>query len=369
MFSSVALDVVIGLIFIYVLYSLLASTINELIATMFDFRSKTLEKAIKRMLDDGGLPILKDEFYKSPLIKYLGDFKKKWLFFGKKNDKKPSYLLSRNFSDALVYILQKKGEEIKTDQNKNVVISQQPPLITLAAGLESFKGTKLSKDLKASDTIEYIEHLLNNSEASLEKFKSKLEAWFDDTMERATGWYKRKTQLWIFIIGLFLSVIFNADTIKIIDVLSKDDKIRAQMAELAVNSVNGKNAPKTAEPISAAKPKDNKDSINSKKAAAGDSTKKDSTLLRIKANLTNVDSAYSGVTKANTVMGLGWDGKDFKLNNSSGWLSILGWLITALAISLGAPFWFDLLSKIVNIRGASKSSGSTAGDSKINKKV
>ncbi len=27
-----------------------------------------------------------------------------------------------------------------------------------------------------------------------------------------------------------------------------------------------------------------------------------------------------------------------------------GWLLTALALSLGAPFWFDLLNKVVNVR-------------------
>jgi hypothetical protein len=36
------------------------------------------------------------------------------------------------------------------------------------------------------------------------------------------------------------------------------------------------------------------------------------------------------------------------------WLMISGWLITALAISLGAPFWFDLLSKIIQLRAAGK---------------
>ena len=53
MFNSTALDVVIGLVFIYLLYSLLASIIQEIIATQLAFRSKVLEKAILRMLEDG----------------------------------------------------------------------------------------------------------------------------------------------------------------------------------------------------------------------------------------------------------------------------------------------------------------------------
>ena len=39
-----------------------------------------------------------------------------------------------------------------------------------------------------------------------------------------------------------------------------------------------------------------------------------------------------------------------------GWLDwlkrIFGWLITTAAVSLGAPFWFDLLGKVANLRGA-----------------
>jgi hypothetical protein len=35
------------------------------------------------------------------------------------------------------------------------------------------------------------------------------------------------------------------------------------------------------------------------------------------------------------------------------WLTkVLGWFVTGLALSLGAPFWFDLLGKFMNIRGA-----------------
>ena len=32
--------------------------------------------------------------------------------------------------------------------------------------------------------------------------------------------------------------------------------------------------------------------------------------------------------------------------------TILGWLLTALLVMLGGPFWFDLLSRLVSLRGA-----------------
>jgi hypothetical protein len=32
----------------------------------------------------------------------------------------------------------------------------------------------------------------------------------------------------------------------------------------------------------------------------------------------------------------------------------VGWLITALAVSLGAPFWFDMLNKFIVVRSTVK---------------
>ncbi|MGH7962279.1 MAG: hypothetical protein ACRERD_10730 [Candidatus Binatia bacterium] len=40
--------------------------------------------------------------------------------------------------------------------------------------------------------------------------------------------------------------------------------------------------------------------------------------------------------------------------DGSWFLKIVGWLITGVAVSIGAPFWFDLLNKLVDFRGAGK---------------
>ena len=53
MFNSVILEIVIGLIFIYLLYSLLATVVQEIISTKFSLRAKILENAVSRMLEDG----------------------------------------------------------------------------------------------------------------------------------------------------------------------------------------------------------------------------------------------------------------------------------------------------------------------------
>src|SRR5437867_10413895 len=51
--GSAALDVVIGLAFVYLLFSLLCSAVQEGIAGIFDLRARNLEAALKRLLEDG----------------------------------------------------------------------------------------------------------------------------------------------------------------------------------------------------------------------------------------------------------------------------------------------------------------------------
>src|SRR5688572_2744548 len=106
MTGSVALDVVIGLVFVYSLYSLLTTTLVEMIASVIRLRSTFLERGIKRMLNDENgntdkenQTDLASEFYKQPLIKYLGSNS----FFGW--IKKPSYLSAQNFTKALLEIM------------------------------------------------------------------------------------------------------------------------------------------------------------------------------------------------------------------------------------------------------------------------
>lgn len=121
MFNNVVLDVFIGLVFVFLLYSLMATIIQEIIATRFAFRAKVLEKAILRMLEDGkttqDIPymdriveilhlfnlksLLKGKkvapwFYAHPLIKYLAE--DNWYI-------KPAYLTSANFAKVMLDLL------------------------------------------------------------------------------------------------------------------------------------------------------------------------------------------------------------------------------------------------------------------------
>lgn len=216
MFNSVVLNVVIGLVFIYLLYSLLATIIQEIIASNMDFHAEMLKKGISRMLDDDDDDDTKgisDAFYDHPLIKYLGENKSK---------SKPAYLTAKNFSKVLIDLL--RGENVQPGQSFNPLIQQA----LIAEKTLWGTGSKISPQ-----TLSYLKSLWADAQGDVEKFSGLLEQWFDDTMERTTGWFKKKTQLILFLIGLALAIIFNVDAISIATKLSNDPKLAAQLADNA----------------------------------------------------------------------------------------------------------------------------------------
>ena len=184
MFGSQVLEVMIGLLLIYLALSVACSGIKEIIASAFALRSKTLEAAIRNMLQDadGGVA---QRIFEHPLI--AGSVPP-----GKKL---PSYISSRNFALALF------------DTVAPASGTTQPRTIQdLRAGIANLPGTKLRETLLG---------FVDAAQGNLESVQQKIEQWFDDTMERVSGWYKRTAQKLIFGAGFVLCVALNADTFQI----------------------------------------------------------------------------------------------------------------------------------------------------------
>ncbi|MGK7392740.1 MAG: hypothetical protein ACNS60_20465 [Candidatus Cyclobacteriaceae bacterium M2_1C_046] len=437
MFDSVVLDVVIGLIFIFLLYSLLASVISEMTAVIMGMRARNLAQAICRMLEDekpdkGGwwrnnklaylirniyneLRILFTgkrggpafrAFYSHPAIKYLAVNK----FFSK-----PSYMPPDTFSKVVIDIIRSSGNKYaineqekissgltngESDSEKLKAINRILEHNDTDTALESIRmiTNRQGLPLISGETRSYLASLLDDAQNDLEIFQLKLEKWFDETMERATGWYKRTIQLIIFIIGFMLAVLFNANTLEIVDILSKDKEAREQMVQLA--SAYIENNPRPVAPVN-----------TNEFASYEEMQNKYDSLLLVR------DQIINDIEEANMVMGMGWNisaeheliKKDQKVKNPDkqnlifikdtanqylyiadnfrlhpervrnsydsldlhnnvlflntseyicysifNFKNFIGYLLTALAISLGAPFWFDLLNKIVQVRSSIK---------------
>jgi hypothetical protein len=369
MLNIVVIDVVIGLVFIYLLYSLLVTLIQEIIATQFGFRAKILQRSIFRMLEDenkfssqfksvlylfkksgngGEINSTSYEFYNHPLIKFLGEGKL---------CSKPSYINKETFSKVIIDLL--RGEDVKPGDDVKLLIQK---------ALDE-KKTLWGKVQISEQTLSYLKSVWADAEGDTVKFKKHLENWFDETMDRASGWYKKHIQFILFIIGFILSVAFNVDTIKIVDKLEKDPVLREQIiqhADAFVKAnpdldkqifsqkaqfdsvqalIQGKNGSQ-AEMDSLQKQK-TEDSLNIVKSLAL-KAQSDTLLKRADLLLTH------DITDVHHSLGLEWE--TYECNSSSLFICILksmaGWLITALALSLGAPFWFDLLNKLIKLRGS-----------------
>jgi len=301
MFGSTILDVAIGMVFVYLLISLICSSLNELIEAKLKYRAKDLEKGITNLLGDSGLV---QRLYAHPLVKALY-----------KQGDKPSYIPSQTFSLAL-WNLATYAQEGK---DAAVAVTRSLPEIRKAvAGLPDEGGLK---DLKVS-----LLTLMDEAGNDLDRARKNVERWYDDAMDRASGWYKRRTQWILLVLGLAFAAALNIDSLKIADQLYLDTPKR----EAIVSAAQGYAA-----------------------AAKTAGTMQDA----------GVEANYSKIKKLG--FPLGWSQEEFPRKDKqgnvdyAGWVSaivlkLLGLLATALAVSLGAPFWFDVLNKFMVVRSTIK---------------
>jgi hypothetical protein len=292
LFNSTVLDVAIGLVFVYLLLAIICSAINEWIASWFNLRAKNLKSAITQLLDgQPSTPGGKDadwflnKFYTHPLI--AGMHKQ-----GAVGDAAhPSYLPSRAFATAVM--------DVATPGSKGSITFDD-----LEKGIRD--------DLPEGDVQKALLALIQNADRNLTTAQKNIETWFDDTMERMGGWYKRKIQIITIVIAVVLVFGANADTIRMTSILWRNPTQRAQMVEVAKGR-----AAKT----------------------DGASHETNNTELQDLDNL------------------LGWGSKGKTAPQAEEYWKVwawrlLGWFLTIVAVSLGAPFWFDLLNKVVNLRNA-----------------
>lgn len=446
---SIVLDVVIGLLFIYLLYSLLATSVQEFIATILHSRANTLYKGIRSMLTNtprntwykglnGILTInsknplykgirslisktpenrpitvptedkepLHKQFYDHPIIKNYGQ---NWLF------KKPSYLSAENFVNVLLETI--KGMKTEND-NKFVTFSMVKDIVEDA-----------TKNLDA-DTRKILLFHLNEAAGDLDVFKTRLAKWYDDTMDRVSGWYKRNTQFWLLATGIVLAVAMNIDSVEIVNYLSDNKTAREQLAQMGAAAagnqhLSGKDSLIADEAMDSIRANISRvttvvglgwgdygssDPAFKNLILKAAKEKQPALINAFDANLTKADSIYNDqLQKAETACDSAFKNKTkdlprllhltdslqrnkeniitqeqfsmlysddnfstrlkwkyvlcFRLKDTRKWL---GFLITAFAISLGAPFWFDLLNKFVSLRAAVKSVNSSGSTTKNN---
>ncbi|OQP66523.1 hypothetical protein A3860_13645 [Niastella vici] len=240
MFNSPVLDVCIGLILVYLLYSLLVTIVGEIICNWIGLRARILRVSIEKMLNDGYYANLKPKqyrgfwyrvqryflkefpdfkhsfagkFYHYPAIKYLS------MRAGEQTtvvtQTKPSYLSAEVFADSLIQLLKDKGAG-ETDMDK----------VHFSLNFNTYHIQP--------DTLRNLRNMAEVAGPDINVFKEKLKIWFNETQDRTTGWYKSKLQLILFALGIIIAIIFNVDSIKIARILSKDKDARNQLVSMGI---------------------------------------------------------------------------------------------------------------------------------------
>lgn len=322
-----SLDVLIGLIVIYLVLGLACTIINEWIDATLHIRAAQLRKGIVKMLSTIEGKSLGDTFFNHPMVKSL-ERDTNYLLFTRQD--KPTYISSRTFRETLFNIL------------KNVV---QGNPININGTFEEIEDgiNKLPKsDLKEQLLTLISEMNRNTKEASdrMTAFQTALDKWFDEAMERTSDWYKRRVQLWTFLSGILFCAILNIDTLNIAQYLWQNPEARTAYVQAATDIVRSTEAD-SAVLASLKKQLSSGDTLQISKAKQ----QLDSLNTRIRVQLTQGTSLPIGWETEQAPKGKEW----------AYWFKKLAGLIISIgAISAGASFWFDTLKKVINIRNALK---------------
>lgn len=316
MFGLQVIDIGLGLIFVYLLLSIICTAANELIAGLLKLRARTLAAGVNNLLENKGVPDLKKNFYNHPLIKSLY-----------KQNRKPSYIPSRTFALVLLDLI------------APVNISGPKAMVDIRTRIE---GLPENSDIRKTLLI-----LIDEAGDSVQRLRSNIETWFNDAMARVSGSYKRRTQSIILVLAIVVTAASNADTIQIAKALSNDPLLRealvAQAQEFAKQEA-------TMGPTHGAQP-------SYQGTGVGSRMEEEENVTQPQLNSDSSESPSNRIRETfrefqQLGIPLGWK------SQPQGWEwanKIVGLLLTALSASLGAPFWFDKLKKVVNIRATGPS--------------
>jgi hypothetical protein len=171
--------------------------------------------------------------------------------------------------------------------------------------------------------------LAQSADGSIHKLTKELATWLDRSLTVLGDSYKKWLQFMSFMLGLAMAVGFNVDTIGVAQRLYADKEVREAVATAAVQFTD----------------KTSRETFEHCQQLDADARKNDAACAPIRGLV----DAFAKREDTFGKLPIGWGVPSPA--SPKGWLfRIVGWLLTALAVSIGAPFWFDLLNRFVNVR-------------------
>ena len=324
MFANSILDVVIGLVFVFFVCSLAVSGINEFVRKLLNTRAKALWTAISRMLDPSEAAAqseritarldeaptreqpnagpdgtgahgasLAELLYDHPSIGRLDPARLT-------RPTRITHIAPTEFARALVDILTPED----SDGNK--------------------RWAQLGDEIRALPRPLRAQFLVLHEEAGgdLKEFRQAIEGWFTSSMDRVSEWYRRRTRVVMFGYGLLVAVAFNVSAVHVTSELYENDIVRETVVELAAAQTAQANMQECADRTCV-------------KQEIGKLVDTGLPVLWRTCPDGGGDSGLCGFEDGRATAG-----------------TIVGWLITAAALSVGAAFWFSLLKRAFQFRSS-----------------
>ena len=386
MISLKTLDVGIGMALMFLFVSVICSAIREIGELAVKTRASALAAAIGEMLDEAGSPSRLEAFYEHPLIAalYKGDYDdavvgwlRSWIPFIGRN-KLPSYIPAANFAQAVFQLARADGQ----------AANSMTANATLAIGdLRNWVASGPADKLKLA-----VQSALDTAGGDLHAAQVAMEKWYDSAMERVAGAYKGRTQIWLLLIGFVVAAVMNIDAVTVMQRLSTDDQLRDAVVTQAGETLAACEkdpskcalVPKDAAPAPAPTPSPVTTAAPAATASAPPAATPAPAPAPAAGSSPNITVQLDSIKAINAQMAeigwpIGWEnGKpepQFSLLAGVGtnqqpatvwkamgfwrrvewWLTIVGgWLITAIGVTFGAPFWFDLLNRFMVVRSTVK---------------
>ncbi len=316
LFGSVVLEVAVGMLFVYLLLSLLCSAAGEYIEAKVNNRAKYLRRGIELLLNEtnGGGIDLASELYKHGLVRPLY----------RTAMKPPSYIPSRTFALALWNMAATLAAG--DGQGKNSIGLTMDLAQVRQAVASSVPNAELRTALLT---------MIDEADGDIARARRNVEEWYEGMMDRVSGWYKRRTTVLMLALGFIVAAAINADTISLARTLARDGALRRSVAAAAEQRL-------AVAPVPAA-------------AAANTPEERD------KAATERLRTAYGDVEALG--LPIGWvrdnganafDPRRAPTSVNDWLLKLCGILLTAFAISQGSPFWFDVLNRFMVVRSTVK---------------
>jgi hypothetical protein len=324
-----AIDVAIGVIFLYLLLTFIASALVEILSTIRNWRAEMLHDAIGNMLAHSPL-VTVGEIYANPLVlalcrnnaaPSLVDLVETFGWRPLEGGTPPSYIPPATFSGAVL-------ETLIDNARREVVLSPEGVIALIRGLLNERPMTRCpccARQPEQDALRSILETTLATQGASIQAVRFALEKWFSDTMDRTAGWYKRRTQSCLFLVGLAMGLGANLSTIAVARWLWDGDAARQAAVSAAIDFVHQ-------HPITQPTTKDH---------PTPDFTSLGKSLFDINQQVNELQYP------------IGWPPRDLPRIGLLFWLPqyLVGVAITAVAISMGSSFWFDALQGLIKMRG------------------